>query len=222
MGNCVHGHSTDDLAARVERLESALFIDRSGHSGGSAQSPSERHRITTGAANEKPMLWKQAKNETLHPLLYRLLGVPRGLPLDSSVSKTWASVPEPAIFTVNWDAGGTDEWFRLQDQFVTIFKYSNPNTGTTTCTASYSATLVASGKAKINTAVDYPFGYFRMALKNAAGAVIAQLKFQEFFFNVNCNDNTPYLFSDNIDPGLYDLVSGFHWWTDGSVRVLHC
>ena len=221
MGNCVS--SADDLAARIERLESMLVTDRSRQAGGSGASPSTRHRPTTGPDPEtKPILWKQGKNEHLHPLMYKVLGIPRGLPLDGAVSKTWTSVPEPAIFTVFWDGGGTDEFFRFQDQTVTIFKYTNPNTGTTTCTASYSATLVASGKAKIHLGVNYPYGYFIMSLKNAAGAVLVQLPFQDYVYDVNCNDNLPFLYTKDIDPGLYDLVNGFHWWVDGSFRVFRC
>jgi hypothetical protein len=223
MGNCVPSQNADDLAARVEKLELMLLADRSRQSGGSGQSPSVRHNITTGPDPEKkPILWKQGKNEFLHPLMYKALGIPRGLPLDGAVSKTWSSVPEPAICTVIWDGGGTDEFFRLQDQSVTIFKYTNPNTGTTTCTASYSATLVASGKARINTAVDYPFGYFIMALKNAAGAVLVELPHDDFVYNVNCNDNRSFLYQKDVDPGLYDLIEGFHWWVDGSFRVFRC
>ncbi len=87
-----------------------------------------RHAAFSGVTADKPpVIWKPEKHEQLPPFIYSLLGLPLlGPQFDiAPQSKTWTCTPEPNILYVRWYAGGTDEFYRLENQTFTIVKYTN-------------------------------------------------------------------------------------------------
>jgi hypothetical protein len=132
------GRDLQDLRSRIEALEGGAH----GHGANRfAQGSMERLAVAPGIdAHAKPIVWKQHKDAQLPPFANRLFGLPPTLKLDSAVSHTWTCTPEPLIVTVNWDAGGTDEFFRLVGQTFTILKATDPNTGITSAAATYEGT----------------------------------------------------------------------------------
>ena len=49
-----------------------------------------------------------------------VIGLPPTLKFDLSESQTWQCHPEPLILYVNWAAGGSDEFYRFQDQLFSL------------------------------------------------------------------------------------------------------
>src|SRR5262249_11867895 len=151
--------------------------------------------------------------------LCNLFGYPPTVQFDiAPQSKTWNCVPEPLIVFVNWDAGGTDEHFRLSDQVFSIIRVTDPNTGIVKATAIYSARLTQ----RSGRSIDYAGGYqgppyvpayyagpsFFVTLTAAGGAGL----FTYFArFSVVCGANYMVNFSSDFSPGLYDLVTGARW-----------
>jgi hypothetical protein len=172
------------------------------------------------------MVWKPERSKAVPPFFNAILGLPPGLKLDSASSKTWNCQPEPLIFNVKWDAGGSDEFYRLQNQLFTIFRATDPNTGITTCSASYDATLVASGKAASHGqrpgALDAYLGelYFVITLVNNSGGSLHSQVGSTYW--VNCHDNLPFSAGFNFNPGLYDIVAGATWQVSGHGFVDRC
>jgi hypothetical protein len=202
------GRDLQDLRRRVEVLEcgaQGLGPERS------AKGRMERFRVTPGIDTQiAPIAWKPRKDERLPPFANRLLGFPTTLKFDSAQSQTWRCQPEPLIITVNWDAGGTDEFFRLQDQSFTILRATDPNTGITSASGFYEARLVASGMAT-NGDQDGQLR-FDITLRNAQGGPVGSPgTYQGDYFWVSCRDNRDFSIGGDFNPGLYDLVAGANW-----------
>jgi hypothetical protein len=164
MGEYEIGRDLQELRGRVEALEGGHH----GH-GVSRLGPGRMAQFAVAPgidAATAPIKWKQTKDAHLPPFANRLLGLHPSSRLDSAVSHTWSCTPEPLIINVIWDAGGTDEFFRLVGQSFTILKATDPNTGITSASASYDATLISSGKA--SNVNHFPF-YFEITLRNAQG-----------------------------------------------------
>lgn len=244
MKNFKFGREFQTLEARIENLES-IFNGHNGHNGNNGH---ERHRhagvsVTTDLAagvptHSKPQLWRAEQAMQLPPVLYRVLGLPEHqIQFDiMPESKTWTCQPEPLILYVNWFAGGTDEFYRLQNQTFSIMRITDPNTGHIDCTATYAARLVASGKAKshhfpaqyqgINgspvTSPDYhPLSNFNIALRNAGQAPLYYFSSRGYYIDT-CQDNYDFVVSTQFTAGLYDLVAGATWEITGVQTVDHC
>lgn len=213
------GRDIQELRSRVELLEG----NRSGNLKPCkcGKGTIARPKMELGVDQTvKPMLWRATKRSEVPPFVHGLLGIRPGVKLDSAESQTWTCTPEPLIFNVNWDSGGSDELYRLQGQLFTIFRATDPNTGVTTCSASYSAQLVASGVGKAHE----PYAgllYFNVTLRNAAGGDLTYLV-PPIQYMVDCHDNYPFGRIWQFDPGLYDLVAGAHWYVDGQERIDRC
>jgi hypothetical protein len=171
----------------------------------------EGFRVAPGIDTQiAPIAWKPRKDERLPPFANRLLGLPTTLKLDSAQSHTWSCTPEPLIISVKWDAGGTDEFFRLQDQSFTVLRATDPNTGITSASGVYEARLVASGLAT-NGDHDGPL-YFDITLRNAQGGPLGSPgAYPGNIVWVSCHDNRDFSIGGAFNPGLYDLVTGATW-----------
>jgi hypothetical protein len=211
------GRDLQELRSRVERLEASL---------GEHRAPSilrgkgrvERHGILPGVdLHKEPTVWKPERGMAVPPFFNAILGLSPGLKLDSAQSKTWNCQPEPLSFNVNWNAGGSDEFYRLQNQLFTLFRATDPNTGITTCSASYDATLVASGKAASH---DGSLSYFSITLVNNLGGSLHSERGSTYW--VNCHDNRAFSAGFNINSGLYDIVAGATWQVSGHGFVDRC
>jgi hypothetical protein len=116
-----------ELQARVQRLEALLDGDRtvSDRRGGGVLT---RPQVFSGVpASSAPMHWKAEKSEQLPPFMYSHLGVPMtGAPqFDlTAESTTWPWGPEPTILFVSWSGGGSDEYYRLQNQTFTKTRWT--------------------------------------------------------------------------------------------------
>lgn len=213
------GRDLQELRWRVERLE-AVPPGRLRAVGGS-----EVHRTLAGIDSQKaPIAWKQHKDVQLPPFVHSIFGLPHPIHADAAQSKTWGCSPEPLILFVNWDGGGTDEYYRFTGQSFSLIRFTDPNTGTTTATATYSAQLIASGKAQRGPSYVAGGGPGKLAfdvyVRNAAGGVLFNFASQPIW--VDCHTNIPWLFTYQFNPGLYDLVAGATWQILGSQRVDHC
>ena len=194
------GRDLQDLRHRVEALEG-------GARGHRAKGRMERSAVAPGIdLRTKPIIWKPKKDEHLPPFANRLLGFHPSLKMEGPVSTTWSCTPEPLIVTLIWDAGGTDEFFRLVDQQFTILMATDPNTGITSASATYNAN--ASGKA------ENPEGfYMEISLLNAQGGPLGSPSiYPGNSVFVSCRDNRPFSVSGAFNAGLYDIVAGAHWY----------
>jgi hypothetical protein len=230
MGEYEVGRDLQELRSRIERLESGCpdcrerspgYGDASHpgarHPGGHRLSGLVHHSVEAGVHPEKkPIAWKADKAIKLPPFLSGMFGHGANVRYDAAQSQTWSCQPEPLILSVSWDAGGTDEYYRLTNQVFSILRVLDPNTGITTATAIYSAQLIASGRAK--NSWNAPPHYFNGTLRNAGGAALA---FFGDHYWINCQDNYPFNIMGNFPPALYDLVAGATWNITGS-RVDHC
>ena len=213
------GRDLQDLRSRVERLEESLG-GRHAASQMLGMGSSERHQTRAGVElNAKPSIWESDKHVPL--FINALLGLPSGLKLDGAQSKTWTCYPEPLILYVNWNAGGSDEFYRLQNQSFTIYRVTDPNTGTTTSSAWYSAQLVASGKAKPQVPYSGQL-YFDIQLLNGQGGLLTTISGYSARYIVDCHDNRPFFQGGGFNPGLYDIVAGAHWQISGVEYVDRC
>ena len=221
MGEYEIGRDFQELRSRIERLEAFREDDRM-VSGRLGSGVATRHGGFSGvAANSRPIHWKADKREKLPPFVYSLLD----LPLMADVApetETWPWTPEPIVLFVTWDGGGTDEFYRLQNQSFTKTKWTTPNTGEVNAVAQYNATLVASGKAQ-----DHPNNpndaalRFNVTLRNAQGGPLWNF---DTLFTVRCQDNKQFACGARFDPGLYDLVAGATGFIDsiGNYRIARC
>jgi len=217
------GRDFQELRSRVERLEAFLGHDRMvvERRGVGVATISPRIRAAT---DTKPIHWKLKKGEQLPPFVYSRLSLPLMAQLDNAESTTWAWTPEPFIWTVNWDGGGSDEFFRLQNQSFTKTRWTTPNTGQVNAVAQFSATLVASGKGQ-----DHPnnpntaFIRVSMELRNSQGGPLWALE-DGTIFRVTCQDNRQFACGSRFDAGLYDLVAGATGSMDavGGYRIARC
>ena len=227
------GRDYQELRSRIDRLEAFL--------GGDRAIPSERgvgvltgHGASAGVEpHEAPLIWKAEKHAKLPPFVNGILGLPLEIKFNlPPESKTWTCKPDPLILYVNWplpypikNQTYSEEFYRLQNQSFSIIRITNPNTGEITCTAVYSAQLIASGKGK---SAGYYSGVgptvttsnFELSLKNAQGATLKLLTSPKY--SIVCNDNQPFVQSWEFTPGLYDLVAGATWQIVGNQRIDHC
>ena len=218
MGEYEIGRDLQELRSRVERLEAFRGDDRIASGRPGLGVATFREGFAGAAANSTPVHWKGGKREHVPPFVYSLLD----LPLTADVaaeSVTWPVVSEPWVQTVNWDGGGSDEFFRFQNQSVTKTKWTNPNTGEVNAVAQYNATLVASGKGQDapNTTI-WPIFY--LDLLNAQGGFLYGFN---TIFGVKCGSNYIFACGGRFAPGLYDLVSSGRMHIDWrSYRIAHC
>jgi len=219
------GRDLSDLRCRVDRLESALGGDRLPIQASAGVAVC--HAAISGVAADKPpVLWKPEKHEYLPPFIYSLLGLPLVTDPQFDIapqSKTWTCHPEPLILNVTWFAGGSDEFYRFQNQSFTLIKYTNPNSALVTAQAIYSATLVASGRGQsrpYSTSGFISRSVFHIILRNAQGATL--LSFFGPGYSIDCRDNYVVSWTWNFDAGLYDLVSGATWAIQGAQQVDGC
>jgi hypothetical protein len=143
------GRDFQVLRSRIEHLES-VFCGHSFDAKRRHDGISSTHDISAGVArDQEPLLWKPKKPVELPPFLQELFRVPERLVQFHVLpeSKTWKP-QDPMVLHINWSAGGTDEFYRFEDQAFSIFRITEPNSGHISCTASYIARLVASGRAK--------------------------------------------------------------------------
>ena len=211
------GRDLQDLRSRIEALEGGAH----GHGANRfAKGSMEKLAVAPGIdLKTAPVVWKLHKDAHLPPFANRRFGLPPTLKLDSAVSHTWTCTPEPLIVTVNWDAGGTDEFFRLVGQTFTILKATDPNTGITSAVATYEANLIASGKA---TNINDGAFYFEITLRNAQGGPRGSPNiYPGNSVWVNCRDNRDFYVAGAFNPGIYDLVAGANWYFT-NFRVHRC
>jgi hypothetical protein len=155
-----------------------------------ARGTSEGHKAEAGIdPQKKPIAWKQSKGVLPPPFLQNLLHLPRGIQADSAESQTWTCVPEPLIPFVNWAGGATDGYCRFANQSFFLLRFTNPNPGATTAQYSYSAQLIASGKAHYAWEAS-PLS-FAVQLRDAAGGVVLYGGAGSNFW-ISCNDNIIY------------------------------
>ncbi len=223
------GRDIQEMRCRIERLETACEEHspdaKRRHSGVSAE-----HKVSAGVAQDhEPRLWKPEKALQLPPFLPGLLGLPdRLLQFDlMPESKTWTCHPEPLILSVNWFAGGSDEFYRLQGQVFSIIRVTEPNSGHISCSAIYSARLVASGKASSHTvpATTSLTGFrftsqFAITLRGAQGSFLGS--YTSLPYSVSCRDNIEFVQGWEFNAGEYDLVTGATWEVIGAQNVDRC
>lgn len=223
------------LQSRIEHLEGVLCNHSSDesikHEGICAV-----HDISAGVAlHREPLLWKPEEQMQLPPFLHGILGVPeRLIQFDiKPESKTWTCKPDPLILSINWNGGGSDEFYRLQNQVFSIIRITEPNSGHISCTAIYSARLVASGKAKSHyfappppgpyastTTGYYPLSQFKITLRSAQGASFGL--YATSGYSISCQDNYDFVHTWDFNAGLYDLVAGATWEITGTQTVDRC
>jgi|GEM_PF-3066650 len=227
------GRDFQDLKSRVEYLESAFCdysFDPKRHDGISAM-----HYVSAGVQqNEEPVFWKPKKAMKLPVFMEGLLRVPKRLTQFDIMpeSKTWSCHPEPLILSINWNSGGSDEFYRLQDQVFSIIRITEPNSGHISCTAIYSSRLVASGKAKShyfpptgnpNYQMDpgyFPLSYFKITLRSAQGGTLGS--YTSPGYTISCQDNHDFTHIWDINAGIFDLIAGATWEVLGVQTVDRC
>src|SRR5262249_28287521 len=163
-----------------------------------------------GLSDAPPHLWKLEANERIPPFAASLLRLPFPPPLQFALppeSKTWGCTPEPLIPIVYWDGGGSDEFYRFVNQTFSGIKWTDPNTGEITALTEYSATLIASGRARTVFGL-YSHSSMEITVRGVGGA---PLQTYSSVVPVNCNDNRLFIAAVKINPGLFDLVTGATW-----------
>jgi hypothetical protein len=238
------GRDIQILRSRIEQLESHLSPEvRARHSGTSAI-----HEVSAGVTpHREPLHWKPDKAMQWPPFLSRFLRVSERLVAQPNLlfdvlpeSKTWTCQPEPLILYVSWYAGGSDEFYRFQEQSFSIVRITEPNSGQVSCTATYSARLVASGKAKTYFHPPIPSssrpGYagdpgspgwfttssqFKIVLRGANGSIIGAPSLSNPY-HIDCHDNYWFVQDWDINAGLFDLVTGATWEVIGAQDVDRC
>jgi hypothetical protein len=223
------GRDFQELRSRIERLESVLG-DHSPEARVRNSGISATQEVSGGVPrHHEPVHWKSEKGMQLPPFLHRLLGVPEGLTQYDLIpeSKTWTCQPEPLILHVNWNAGGSDEFYRLQNQIFSIIRITDPNSLQVSCTATYSARLVASGRARSSpitagrTPTQRSVSQFNLTLRDAQGGSLKG-PIPSPHYSISCTDNHEFVHFFDFNPGLYDLVAGATWEISGAQVVDRC
>jgi hypothetical protein len=207
------GRDLQDLRSRIDRLEAGVhgnheMDDRYGLGHASATT-------LMGAVSGKPIAWEQPKSYPLPAFVTGFLNVEPALLQTLADVQTWTCVPEPLVFTVTWDAGGVDEFYRLANQRFSIIRFRNPDTGATTAKYSYSAQKIASGRGR--TAGPQP-NSMGIHLRDGAGGSLFHWAHNYW---VGCRDNHVVVFEKDFPAGLYDIVRGATWEHVG-VRINRC
>jgi hypothetical protein len=213
------GHDLQELRSRVERLEATLASPgcMGAHGTGIAQVGEKYYSAAITSPNTKPMTWQADEPSRVPPLFKAMLGLPLHAQIASAQSKSWAVSPEPLIQNVRWDDGRIEEYFRFQNQLVTFTQFTDPTTGSPAAVANYTATVVASGRAKPATSTTSMV--FVLDLQNAQGGFLFEIRSP---FAIGCYDHGPFAVGGRFYPSLYDIANGFHFYFDGNIRLSHC
>jgi hypothetical protein len=221
MGEDQTGRDLQELRSRVECLEASLvspaFMGRRGT--GIAEVGEKYYSAATIIPNSKPIIWQAEEHSRIPPLFNALLGLPLDAKIESAQSKSWAVIPEPLIQNVFWSDGRIEEYFRLQNQLVTLTQFTDPTTGSPAAVANYTATVVASGKAKPDPNIQPNSMVFVLDLQNAQGGFLYEIR---GFFTVGCHDNQFFGQGGRFYPSLYDIAESFHFYFDGNIRLVSC
>jgi hypothetical protein len=214
------GHDLQELRSRVERLEATLAspacMGRRGT--GIAQVGEKYYSAASISSDTKPMTWQADEPSRVPPLFKAMLGLPLHAQIASAQSKSWAVIPEPLIENVVWSDGRIEEYFRLQNQLVTFTQFTDPTTGMPAAVANYTATVVASGRAKPDNIPSNSM-VFVLDLQNAQGGFLFEIRRP---FDIGCYDNRPFAVGGRFYPSLYDVANSFHFYFDGNIRLVHC
>ena len=79
----------------------------------------------------------------------------------------------------------------------------------TTASATYSAQLIGSGKARYPSAPPIPVRCCSILTCGILGGVLLNIRSTPIW--VDCSTNTPWLYGSDFNPGLYDLVASASW-----------
>jgi hypothetical protein len=222
------GRDFQVLRSRIDHLESVIgedFAKVYSRHGGIAEC---RERSFGATANVEPLHWSPKELTQLPPFVRAALGVPHRLAQFNvrPESKTWTGQPDPSILTIQWDNGGIDEFYRFQNQIFSIVRITEPNSGHVSCTATYSARLIASGKAKSRSYYRstvggfYASSIFRIMLRGAQGANLGLHESPKY--SIFCNENYEFVQYWDFNPGLYDLITAATWEVVGPQAVDRC
>jgi hypothetical protein len=218
MGEYEIGRDLQELRSRIERLEAPLSAGQgllSSRSLGRVAATVQAEVHNQG----HPILWKHDAAMSLPAFVHGFLGLaPAPVTFDTAESKTWPGSPNPTILFVNWNGGGTDEYFRLNNPVFSLIRYSTPTEEVGL--ASYQAWLVASGKARHDPTVITvsETEQIHINMTNSTGGII--WSYSDYIL-VQCNDNRQLLVQQRFPPSLYDIIVGANWYFTGE-RVIRC
>jgi len=214
------GHDLQELRSRVERLEATLAgpTCMGRHGTGIAQVGEKYYSAASISADTKPMTRHADEPSRVPPLFKAMLGLPLHAQIASAQSKSWAVIPEPLIENVVWHDGRIEEYFRLQNQLITFTQFTDPTTGMPAAVANYTATVVASGRAKPDFGASNSM-VFVLDLQNAQGGFLYEIR---SIFAIGCYDNGPFAVGGRFYPTLYDVADRFHFYFSGVIRLVNC
>jgi hypothetical protein len=216
------GHDLQELWSRVERLEATLASPTCmGMRGtGIAQVGEKYYSAASISSDTKPMTWQADEPSRVPPLFKAMLGLPPHAQIDSAQSKSWHVIPDPLIQNVLWhDDGRIEEYFRFQDQLVTLTQFTDPTTGPA-AVVNYTATVVASGRAKPGFGASNAM-LFVLDLQNVQGGFLYEPIRAPFA--IGCYDHGPFNgIGGRFPPTLYDIADSFHFHFEGNIRLVHC
>jgi hypothetical protein len=218
------GRDVEQLSCRLERVEASIGLSPN-QTAQKAAGLSHEHRKHETGTHHEPHSWHPEKAVRLPSFLYQAMGFPYGVFDLVPESITWHCNPEPLILYVTWNNGGQDEFYRLQDQSFSKIRAVNPNTSQVTCSVNYTAQLVASGKGRSHenygsNGVFYYSSEFVVTLRNVSGGAVGTLTSPPY--SIFCHDNYLFFQTWNIDPGVYDLITGATWQIDGAQLIDGC
>ena len=216
------GFDLKSLQSRLEYLESALqHSDTMGKRGSGVAEVGEKYYSTASViANTRPISWQAEEDSKIPPLLKAFLGLPIDAKIERAQSKSWGVIPEPLIQNVFWSDGRVEEYFRLQNQLVTLTRFTDPTTGALAAVCNYQATVVASGKAKPDPNVQPNHMDFFLELQNAQGGFLYEAI--KGSFAIGCRDNRLFGLGGRFYPDLYDVADRFHFYFGGNIRLVGC
>ncbi len=214
------GSELQELRSRVECLEAALASPTvtSRRSMGIAEVGETYYSSANILPDTKATTWQALEPSQIPPFFNALLGLPPGSQIERAQSKSWTVVPDPLIQNVFWSDGRVEEYFRLQNQLVTLTKFTDPTTGRPAAVANYTATVVASGRAKPDN-ISGNSMVFNLNLQNAQGGFLYETR---TFFAIGCHDNRAFSAGGRFYPDLYDVADKFHFFFSGNIRLVHC
>jgi len=215
------GHDPQELRSRVERLEATLASPTCmGRRGTGIADVGEKYYCAASISSDtKPMTWQAEEASRIPPPIKAMLGLLPRAHITSAQSKSWTVIPEPLIQNVYWSDGRIEEYFRFQNQLVTLTQFTDPTTGMPAAVANYTATVVSSGRAKPDNNIPRNFLVFNLHLQNAQGGFLYEIK---SIFAIGCYDNGPFAVGGRFYPTLYDVADRFHFYFSGVIRLVNC
>ena len=215
------GRDLQELRSRVESLEASMRgpACMGGRGTGIAEVGEKYYSSANIITNTKPLTWQAEEYSAVPPMFNALFGLPVDAKIERAQSKSWAVVPEPLIQNVFWSDGRVEEYFRLQNQLVTLTRFTDPTTGNLAAVANYTATVVASGRAKPNPNIQPNHMVFNLNLQNAQGGFLYEIR---SIFAIGCHDNRPFGVGGRFYPDLYDVAERFHFFFSGDIRLVGC